>query len=121
MASELFTAAIGKTLDGLFLRQLVISQNIANANSPGYVPLRVTFERALSELAGSASSDPVGTVARMRALQPQIIADPLAVAGQPMRIDLEISDASETTARYSALITVLDRAMQLRNLAVNGG
>ncbi len=37
-----------KALDGIVLRQQVISHNIANQNTPGYHAKRVAFESALS-------------------------------------------------------------------------
>ena len=33
---------ITKALDGLWARSLATAQNVANANSPGYRPVRVT-------------------------------------------------------------------------------
>lgn len=37
------TALIAKALDGLTARYQATAQNIANANSPNYRPIRVTF------------------------------------------------------------------------------
>jgi flagellar basal-body rod protein FlgB len=40
-----------KALDCLQARQVATAENIANANTPGYRPLRVSFEQALSDAA----------------------------------------------------------------------
>jgi flagellar basal-body rod protein FlgB len=119
MASELLVAAISKSLDGLALRQLATSQNIANANSPGYVPLRVEFESALASEVQRAQSG-TGSVASIRALQPRLVQDPLSIVGESVRIDQEIASSSETAMRYSALISVLDRLFTIKNVAVSG-
>ncbi len=49
---EASSALIVKALDGLNQRYLFSAQNIANANTPGYRPVRVSFEESLREAAG---------------------------------------------------------------------
>ena len=50
---EMFTdgvqSALERALDGVSLRQRVISQNIANAATPGYQAQKVEFEGALAD------------------------------------------------------------------------
>ena len=99
-----------KSLDGLSARQAVTAQNIANAGTSGYRPLRVTFETALAQ-AASRGPDAV------REVEPKI-----AFSGATdLRLDLEMATAASTSMRYAALIEVLDRQMQLNSLAVTGG
>ena len=40
---------INKNLDGLWLRQQTISENVANHQTPGYKPKQVSFEQNLQE------------------------------------------------------------------------
>ena len=108
MADPLFTAIALKALDSLTARSAVTAENIANSGTPHYRPLRLNFEQALA----SAATRGVGAV---EALQPTIAQDP----GE-LRLDLEMATASATQARYSALIQVLDRQMQLDDLMISG-
>lgn len=111
---QLSALLITKALDGLAMRASAISQNVANANSPGYQPIRVSFE---DELRGAASGGPDA----VRAVEPQfqrVMSNGIDVE---LRIDLEMASASETALRYSALVDVLSRQMQISRLIVRGG
>lgn len=109
------TAAIlMKSLDGLSLRAEANAQNIANAGTPGYRPVRVSFEDALAE-AAAAGPDAIAAV------RPQLAADPSFLAGDALRLDLEMAEASSTAGRYGALIELLNRHAQISALAVSGG
>lgn len=111
---ELSSLLITKALDGLAMRASAISQNISNANSPGYLPIRVSFEDQLRGAAG-AGNDAV------RAVQPQFQRVIASGIDAELRIDLEMASASETALRYSALVDVLSRQMQISRLVVTGG
>lgn len=100
-----------KALDGLSTRAVITAENIANAGTPGYRPLRVNFEQAL-QIAAEQGVDAV------RQLQPA------AVRSGPkepeLRTDLELATANTTMLRYSALIEVLSRQCQIESLAITG-
>lgn len=106
-------AVLMKSLDGLVLRATANSQNIANASTRGYRPLRVSFEAALNE----AAKQGLGAVARV---QPTMISDPSFNPGDFMRLDLEMAEASSTAGRYGALVDLLNRHVQIAALAVSG-
>jgi flagellar basal-body rod protein FlgB len=108
----LSAAMVVKALDGLSVRALVTSQNIANSQTPGYRPLRVSFEQALANAASR------GRVA-VQGVQPQIQAA-TSLDGTGVRLDQELATASATALRYSALIDVLGRQLQLHHLAATG-
>jgi flagellar basal-body rod protein FlgB len=103
-----------KALDGLSTRAVVTAQNIANANSPGYRPMRVTFEQALLQ---AAKNGPVA----VNAIHPQIEADPEDALRPDGRIDLELSTGATTASRYAALVEILNRRLQIDGLAITGG
>lgn len=106
-------ALIEKSLDGLTLRQEIIAQNIANANSPSYRPLRVSFEEAL-RLAVDKGLDAI------RDVEPQI-AEADAAESSEVRLDLALAQSSQTAMRYRALIDLLDRQMSLERTVVSNG
>ncbi len=111
---QLSALLVVKALDGLAMRASAIAQNVANANSPSYVPLRVDFEQQLRTAANDGPE-------AVRALQPRFMRPPPADGSGEMRLDLELASASETALRYAALIDVLGRQMQLSRLVVTGG
>ena len=55
--TPIISAIITKALDGLQLRSTATAQNIANANSPGYRPLSVSFEEELAAAAARGEED----------------------------------------------------------------
>jgi flagellar basal-body rod protein FlgB len=108
---DLSSALIIKALDGLTARSVATSQNVANASTRGYRPVRVSFEKELSQ-AALRGPDAV------RALEPRF---EVAAAGDALRLDLELATASSTAGRYGALVELLNRQLQLRAIAVKGG
>lgn len=109
-----FTASVTmKALDGLSMRSIVTAQNIANAGTANYRPLRVTFEDALKEAAQRGPET-------VRALQPQVETAPASNGSTELRLDMELATASSTAMRYAALIELLGRQMQVDALAVSG-
>ncbi|MFM2411382.1 MAG: hypothetical protein RL481_2210 [Pseudomonadota bacterium] len=102
-----------KALDSLSLRATVTAQNIANANSPNYRPMRVSFEEALR------SAAPQGLDA-IRAVQPQILPSSDEEGNGALRLDLELATASSTAGRYGTLVEILNRQLQMNALALSG-
>ncbi|WP_443751368.1 flagellar basal body rod protein FlgB [Asticcacaulis solisilvae] len=100
-----------KALDGLTERAAVTSENIANANTPGYRPLKVSFEDSL----GAASERGAGAV---NAVQVKVERDTDAAEASGVRLDLQMATASMTTARYAALIQILTLQMQQTRTAL---
>lgn len=109
---QLSAAMIIKALDGLSARAVATSQNIANAQTPSYRPVRVSFEAALA----AASARGAGAVETVR---PQIATDPGPDASG-VRMDQELATAAATALRYGALVEMLNRQLQLHSIAVTG-
>jgi flagellar basal-body rod protein FlgB len=110
---DLTATAIIKALDSLAMRQAYTAQNIANAGSPGYKPMRVTFEDSLRAAAGEG-------VQAIRDVEPVAEKDP-AAGTSGVRLDLELATAAQTAKRYSALVELLSRQMALRHAMVTEG
>ena len=107
------TSLILKVLDGLSMRASVTAQNIANANSPGYKPLKVTFEEALQAAA------PSGSIA-IGAVEPKVSPAINDQGRSDMRLDLELETASATAGRYGTLVELLNRQLQLQAISLSG-
>jgi flagellar basal-body rod protein FlgB len=101
-----------KALDGLTARANVTAENIANASTPGYRPRQVTFEQALTEAAKRGPG-------AVRGVTPMIGQSASVASGDGgPRLDLDMANASTTASRYGALIEVLNRQLQLEDLAL---
>lgn len=105
---------ISKALDGLSMRQLFSAQNIANANTPGYQSIEVTFEKSLK----AAADKGISSIENVR---PKTQLSQTSNGSAEMRLDMELAKASQTAMRYSALVEVLGRQMALARTVVNGG
>jgi flagellar basal-body rod protein FlgB len=112
MAADLAVMAM-KALDGLSLRADAVAQNIANANTRGYRPLAVQFEDALA--AAAAQGD-----AALADFAPHVERAASLFGSDALRLDLELQNASATAGRYSAIVNVLDRELQMQSLAATG-
>jgi flagellar basal-body rod protein FlgB len=111
---EVSATLISKALDALSLRYQFTAQNIANANSPGYRPIRVTFEESLKAAAAKGE-------AAIRAVEPKVHYANDAAASAEARLDLELASAAQTAGRYRALIEILGRQMALHRAVVMDG
>lgn len=107
-------ALITKSLDGLALRLQVTAANIANANSRAYRPSTVTFEENL-KAAASRGIDAV------QAVKPEIKIAPPGTFGDEPRTDLELDTAAQTAGRYSALVELLAREIDITRTVIKGG
>jgi flagellar basal-body rod protein FlgB len=105
---------ITKALDGLWARQVATAQNVANAGSPGFRPVRVSFEQALQ---AAASGGPEA----IRGVRPTFVEDAAVDGGSELRLDLELATASDTSMRYAALLDLLGRQLQISRTIIRGG
>ena len=122
-----------KGLDVASKRQTVISNNIANVNTPGYKRQFVTFEdqmaKALdnkSELRGLRSDErhfPINDSTFM-VTQPRVVLD----RGKIMRndhnvdVDMEMSDLAKNTMNYQIFANRISTMfMQLNDVITRGG
>lgn len=111
---EMSVALVAKALDGLAMRATATAQNVANANSETYSPVRVSFEDSLREAAKDGAD-------AVRSVTPQIVHGSPASGDNQLRLDLEMATATQTSMRYAALIDVLGRQIQLERIMVRGG
>ena len=111
---EISATMISKALDCLSVRYQFTAQNIANANTPDYQPVRVTFENSLKE----ASSRGLRAI---EAVKPSTVVDSSTSGSVETRLDLELASASQTAARYRALLDILGRQMALHRAVVGQG
>ncbi|WP_420997929.1 flagellar basal body rod protein FlgB [Cupriavidus sp. 30B13] len=118
----LTTAALSAALDAASMQQRVIAANIANVNTPGYVPMRLQFSAHLDALAmpgrGGAGTDPATLLAVSMDLRQARDASGVMDTVQP---DQEVAAMSENALHYQALATALDKHYSILTSAVSDG
>jgi len=111
---HLTTRALTAALDAGSLRHRVIATNIANVNTPGYTPQRVSFEALLGPSAVMGSVAP-----ELRAsVEPAPAGQGLAAGVQ---LDAEVAAMSENTLHQQVLLRALQRHLGLLATAVTEG
>lgn len=103
-----------KAMDGLYLRQTAIAQNVANSGSDSFALKVVDFETQLRAAFAEGSQ-------ALEGYAPQIESRGPAMNGEEIRLDLEMQSASATAMRYAALSDILGRQMQIARAAIRGG
>lgn len=109
-------------LDGLSLRHNAIASNIANANSVGYRPIRVSFEHYL------AAFDMKNGFSQSDALSSRTLPPPEVQVGLPndsvfrqKGAEADIVQLNKNVLQYQALANGLDKYMALIATAINEG
>lgn len=107
-------------MDMAVARQQLIAHNIANANTPGFSPLRMDFGSRVAELRDALTSGPMGkekiaAIAGTRPV-PDIYAEDGSVA-----LDMEVADLSKNTLEFQVISKALSRHFALLSLAITDG
>lgn len=124
------TRALELGLDAAWLRNQVINNNIANAETPGFKASRVEFEtlfaRAL-ERAQASGNPPAARAALQRVLEearPRIVEDDnttMRMDGNNVDIELENEELAKNALYYQTLIAKLNSELARLQMAINGG
>ena len=107
-------ALLAKSLDGLAMRMDVTAANIANAGSRGFRASRVTFEDSLRSAAAHGP-------AAIAAVTPRVEAAAGARFADEPRTDLDLDTAAATAGRYSAMVEIMARELDIARTAIAGG
>ena len=134
----LFDDAAFKTaqtaLDGLAMRQQVISHNLSNIDTPGYQAQTVSFESALQQAQNTTTGQPqlalavtdpahlVGTTAAP--LEPVSVSlrqgGTQRADGNNVDVDVELTQMAETGVRYQALSQLASKKLSLLRTIAQG-
>jgi flagellar basal-body rod protein FlgB len=119
--TEAVTSSLMKmAMDGAALRHQAIAANIANATTPGFAPLHVSFEGRLQPARErlEAGESATGVAAD---LAPQIESDPAAGNGPAVAIDLQAAELAQNVVHYQALLKGYGKRMAILAAAINEG
>lgn len=113
---------LSKSLDMLQLRQSVISDNIANVETPGFKARRVEFESELERaLDQSGNADVTG---QLDPVSPRIVEDPRSELGQDLNsvdMDREMSELTKTDIKFSAASQAITKKFSILKYAIGEG
>lgn len=100
--------ALDKALSGADLRQSVLANNIANTNTPGFIPSDVDFHSAI---AAAMSGD--GSSLDNVQFTPQQTSGPIGADGNGVDMDVQMANLSENALDYEALTAVSRARLQM--------
>lgn len=138
---------MSRGLDAASLRQEVISDNIANVDTPGFKASRVSFEdelrRALQGLEGSPPADGRGSPPAVRLvgthpghivaghqprgpaeIRPRIVTDTASSMrndGNNVDVEAQMAELAENTVLYNALVRQISAQFANLRTAINEG
>jgi flagellar basal-body rod protein FlgB len=98
--------AIQSELDGLAARQRIIAQNMANADTPGYLAGRVDFEDSLR----AAMADGTPEASRVTS---RVSLDATGVNGNNVNVDEENISLIDTGLRYQLATDVMNTKFRI--------
>ena len=105
-------------LDVSSLRHHVISQNVANVNTPGVQRLRVDFEDALIRQLKQSGN------AGVKQLQPRIVEDnttPARADGNNIDIDKEMARLEQNSLLSSTYLQIMTSKFNMLRRAISSG
>lgn len=108
---------ISKLVDVTVLRHKVLSQNVANVNTPGYRKLAVSFDEALSQHLSRHGDHGVSQ------LQPQIVEDdstPARLDGNNVDIDAEMMRLNKNTLLNNTYLQIAATKYSMMRSAISG-
>jgi flagellar basal-body rod protein FlgB len=112
-------AALERAIAGASLRNDVLANNIANANTPGYRRMEVDFHSALARALETAASPK-----DVRGIEFAAATDPSGatrVDGSSVDVDKEMASLSENALEYQALVATLRAQTRMLMTVITGG
>lgn len=121
--SGVTTEAVKLALDAASLRHQAIANNIANANTPGYMPLRVNFEEQLAAFRQATSGSDAELKNSMQGVKAFVEHDVTAAGGGAANVmlDMEVVKLSQNVVHYQTLLRGLSKQMSIISAAINEG
>ncbi|GFO53357.1 flagellar basal body rod protein FlgB [Geomonas sp. Red276] len=124
---------LGKTLDLRAKRQILISANLANVETPGYTPSDVSFESELKSALTKGSIDTPPANPRhiplrhgaqaLEAVQGTVVQGPdtnAGLDGNGVEMESEMSRLAENQIMYNASVQLLTKKFEMMKQAIRG-
>lgn len=115
--------AVMLALDAANLRHQAIANNIANASTPGYTPLKVNFEEQLTAFRQAMDGSDAQAHSALQGVK-GFIEEDLAAAGRGasnVMLDMEVVKLGQNVVHYQSLLRALGNQMSIISAAINEG
>ncbi|MEJ1357627.1 MAG: flagellar basal body rod protein FlgB [Candidatus Sedimenticola sp. (ex Thyasira tokunagai)] len=116
---------VHSALDALTSRQKVIANNIANANTTGFSPIRMAFEQQLQHLASLSVQPNIEStlVRKFGDFEHDLLNGRMAQTekGKSVELDVEMARLTDNLIRYQALLEGMSKRTAVLKMAVTGG
>ncbi len=111
---------LDRRLGWLNARQGVLSQNVANADTPGYVPRDLPpFARALSGTSlAPVATDPMHLGSARSGPSSRALASERAPDGNGVRLDEQLTRIADTDSAHELAITLYRKYLNLFHIAI---
>lgn len=116
------TALLSLALDATSMRHQAIAHNIANANTPGYRPVGVSFEQVMTDAKNALTQGkpvPHSAIAGTRPLFETAVFE--ETGADKVSLDMEVAQLSENTLHHQMLLKALNRHFSILGTAINEG
>jgi flagellar basal-body rod protein FlgB len=113
-----------KGLDAVWLRQKVLSNNIANSETPGYKRLNVEFEDLLKNMVEGNYEDLEMLKKAIEGIEPTVTEDSTTstrLDGNNVVMDKEQIEFARAQLQYDYLVSSLSSQISRLKYAINGG
>jgi flagellar basal-body rod protein FlgB len=115
------TALIGLALDGTTMRQQAFAHNIANANTPNFVPVTVNFEGRMAEARAVVDGGKNLSLASLSDYRPTFESAPESIEAGPISLDVQVARMSENVLHHQTLLKALNKHFEILGMAINEG
>jgi flagellar basal-body rod protein FlgB len=112
--ADLTSKALVKLLDGTALRQKVLTNNLANCDTPGYVRQDVNFEEQLSEAVRQQDFSKFKPT-----IQSDLSADP-NLDGNNVSKENELAEMNKNALTHQLAIQLLQTRLSMERIAITG-
>lgn len=119
---ELFdTTMVGleRAMSGAQLRQQVLANNLANANTPGFKRSDVDFHSALAAAFGQGGATPA-QIQQAQFSSSTDSATSMRMDGNNVDVDTEMANLSENSLDFQSLTSVLTSRIKILQTAIGG-
>lgn len=117
-----------KALDASWLRQSVLSNNLANVNTPGYKRQDVAFDNVLDGFLQGSRKSMYKTHPNHMDIMPSEDAQVVTESGSSMRIDgnsvnvdVEMAELAKNSIKYNAMTTDVNNQIRRLKAAIRVG
>ncbi len=109
-------------MDMAMLRHQLLANNIANANTVGHVPMRLSFEDALGAVRRELQTQGSTTMATLNAVEARVVPR-LDEHGLPasVHLDSEVAEMAKNSVHFQALTKAVSRHLSVMAMAANDG